>query len=75
MWDRNCEYCNEMKECGNIFCTKGHCNRHIIFLNEHGADLVEKSMSTERVGDDDDDKEADQESGGQQDNDTESKQH
>eukprot|EP01083_Nonionella_stella_P272142 922627_1 len=35
-WNRNCDCCNRFGNCQLIFCTKGHCNRHIIINREIG---------------------------------------
>jgi len=32
-WKRNCVYCNTLGECNLVFCTKGHCNHHIILYD------------------------------------------
>merc|ERR1712154_447433 len=50
-WNRNCANCLRMGECGNIFCTKGHCNRHIILPNEHGFDFVQDSPRNSQEND------------------------
>mmetsp|Transcript_45437 Transcript_45437/g.75442 ORF Transcript_45437/g.75442 Transcript_45437/m.75442 type:complete len:306 (-) Transcript_45437:79-996(-) len=33
-WDHACQYCNQLKRCQLIFCTQGHCDRHIIINQE-----------------------------------------
>lgn len=33
-WDISCDYCNKLGDCKLIFCTKGHCSRHIIINRE-----------------------------------------
>jgi len=56
-WSRNCELCMQMgRDCGNIFCTKGHCTRHVILQSEHGFDFVEAAAKG-KCGDDEKDAE------------------
>merc|ERR1712087_306276 len=47
-WARNCDFCNRMGECWLIFCTKGHCNRHMIVYSQE--------MEKEKEGDERDEK-------------------
>lgn len=47
-WNRACEYCNRMKNCRLIFCTKGHCDRHIIVNREVGYHDMRKDEQDEQ---------------------------
>lgn len=44
-WARNCDFCNRFGECGLIFCTKGHCKRHIIIDTQDDGAFAEMNLS------------------------------
>ena len=53
-WDTSCDYCNRLGDCRLIFCTKGHCSRHIIINREIGYNEINHKKHHKHDSDNDD---------------------